>query len=452
MWALSLMFVSGLLQATEVHEFQLDNGLKILVQEDHRAPVVVSQIWYKVGSSYEHGGITGVSHVLEHMMFKGTEKHASGEFSRIIALNGGRENAFTSSDYTAYFQRINKDRLGLCLELEADRMRNLRLDATEFAKEVNVVKEERRMRTDDKPRSLTYERFKAVAYSSSPYGNPVIGWMGDLDSLTLEDAQTWYEAWYAPNNATLVVVGDVKPAEVFALAKHHFGALKPSKQPLIKARAEVQQHGTQRLTLKLPAKLPYLIMGYKTPVLKSVDEPWKAYALEVLVGILDGGDSARFSDRLVRSRQLAASAGASYNLHGRLDAMLVLDGIPAQDHDLDALETALLAEVELLKQGKISVAELNRVKAGVLASSVYERDSMFYQAMQIGILETNGVGYQALDEYLAAIQAVTVKQVAQVAREYLKMEQLTVARLEPLPLETEKKPPASRSGLRGDKL
>jgi len=439
LWALSLMLTSGLLQAAEIKEFQLKNGLKILVQEDHRAPVVVSQIWYKVGSSYEHGGITGVSHVLEHMMFKGTEKHASGEFSRIIALNGGRENAFTSSDYTAYFQRINKDRLGLCLELEADRMRHLRLDATEFAKEVNVVKEERRMRTDDKPRALTYERFKSVAYSSSPYQNPVIGWMGDLDSLTVADAQKWYEAWYAPNNATLVVVGDVKPAEVLALAKQYFGPLKPSKQPLIKARSEVQQHGIQRLTLKLPAKLPYLVMGYKTPVLNSVDEAWKAYALEVLVGILDGGDSARFSDRLVRGEQLAASAGASYNMHSRLDAMLVLDGIPAQEHDLDALETALLAEVEFLKQGKISVDELNRVKAGVLASSVYERDSMFYQAMQIGILETNGVGYQALDEYLAGIQAVTVEQVAQVAREYLNQDQLTVARLLPQPLENDKK-------------
>ncbi|PCI06443.1 MAG: peptidase M16, partial [Gammaproteobacteria bacterium] len=206
-----------------VHSYTLSNGLKVRVIENNRAPVVVSQIWYKIGASYEHDGITGVSHVLEHMMFKGTEKHAAGEFSEIIAANGGEENAFTGQDYTAYFQKIAIDKLALCLEMEADRMRNLVFDEKEFLKEIEVVKEERRLRTDDKPFALTYEQFNAVAYINSPYRRPIIGWMEDLDTMTVDDARKWYETWYAPNNATLVVAGDVDAAEVFALAKQYFG-------------------------------------------------------------------------------------------------------------------------------------------------------------------------------------------------------------------------------------
>ncbi|MEW8429094.1 MAG: insulinase family protein, partial [gamma proteobacterium symbiont of Ctena orbiculata] len=200
-----------------VVEHRLDNGMKVIVKQDRRAPIAVSQVWYKVGSSYESGGITGISHVLEHMMFKGTKNHPPGEFSRIIAANGGDENAFTGRDYTAYFQTMASDRLEVSFELEADRMRNLLLLDAEFAKEVEVVKEERRMRTEDKPQSLTYERFVAGAYESSPYRTPVIGWMADLDALEVDDLKVWYRKWYAPNNATLVVVGDVEPERVIQL-------------------------------------------------------------------------------------------------------------------------------------------------------------------------------------------------------------------------------------------
>ena len=203
----------------KVSEFKLDNGLKLLVQEDHRAPVAVTQVWYKVGSSYEHGGITGISHMLEHMMFKGTKKHPPGEFSRIISANGGSENAFTGEDYTAYFQTLEKSRLPISFELEADRMRSLRLMPDEFTKEQQVVLEERRLRTDDQPRAKLGEQFNAVAFSDSPYRNPVIGWPDDVSKLTVSDLSDWYQRWYAPNNATLVVVGDVKPDEVFKLAQ-----------------------------------------------------------------------------------------------------------------------------------------------------------------------------------------------------------------------------------------
>ena len=225
----------------------LKNGMKVVVLENRRAPVVVTQVWYKVGGSYERDGITGVSHVLEHMMFKGTEEVPAGKFSEIIAAHGGKENAFTSKDYTAYFQRISNDNLELCLELEADRMKNLLLDEEEFLKEIEVVKEERRLRTDDKPTALTYERFNAVAFVNNPYRKPIIGWMEDLDAMEIDDLKDWYQSWYSPNNATLVVVGDVQAEEVFALAKKHFGALKPAEVPVLKPRKEVDQFGVKRI-------------------------------------------------------------------------------------------------------------------------------------------------------------------------------------------------------------
>jgi len=209
----------------QVHEKILKNGLKILVKEDRRSPVVVTQIWYKVGSSYEPNGITGISHMLEHMMFKGTKKYPAGEFSKIIAENGGNENAFTGQDYTAYFQTLEKSRLEISLKLEADRMRNLNLLEKELLKELEVVTEERRMRTDDKPRSKMYEHFMALAFSNSPYKNPVIGWPGDIAAYKVEDLNAWYRRWYAPNNATLVVVGDVEPNAVFALAEKYFAPI-----------------------------------------------------------------------------------------------------------------------------------------------------------------------------------------------------------------------------------
>ncbi len=418
-----------------VQGFQLHNGLKILVIENHRAPVVVSQIWYKVGGSYEHDGITGLSHVLEHMMFKGTRAHPAGAFSEIIAANGGRENAFTSMDYTAYFQRIANDRLALCLELEADRMHNLLLDEKEFLKEIEVIKEERRLRTDDKPMALAYERFNAVAYTNSPYRHPVIGWMEDLDNLTIEDVRRWYQTWYAPNNATLVVAGDVDAGEVFRLAKKYFAAIPMSTIPGLKPRREARQYGTQRVTVQVPAKVPYLIMGYKAPGLLTAENRQDAYALEVLAGLLDGGNSARLSRNLVRGRQIATSAGAGYNLSARHETLLTLSAVPTDAVSLDELEAALRDEVEKLKTTLVSPEELERVKAQVVASTIYQQDSTFYQAMEVGVLETIGLPWSVKDEYVPRIQSVTAEQVREVANRYLLDSRLTVATLLPAAVE-----------------
>ena len=310
---------------TTVHEQTFGNGLKVLVKEDHRSPVVVSQIWYKVGSSYEPSGITGISHMLEHMMFKGTKLYPAGEFSRIIAENGGQENAFTGDDYTAYFQTMEKSRLEISFKLEADRMRNLDLKADELAKELQVVTEERRMRTDDQPHAKTLEQFNAVAFANSPYKNPVIGWPSDIANYQVEDLQAWYQQWYAPNNATLVVVGDVTAKEVFKLAEQYFGGLQPSVIKPLKPQTEIAQQGIKKLTVKVPAKLPGVFLGYKVPTLKTAEIEQDAYALEVLTGILDGGNSARLPARLVRGQESAVSVGAGYDFASRLSTILMLE-------------------------------------------------------------------------------------------------------------------------------
>ena len=432
---LSALLLSAGAGAAEVHERVLDNGLKVLVKPDRRAPIVTSQVWYKVGSSYEPGGVTGVSHVLEHMMFKGTENLEPGEFSEIIAENGGDENAFTGTDYTAYFQTMAADRLTVSFELEAERMRRLTLPEEEFVKELEVVKEERRLRTDDDPQSLTYEQFNAVAFQASPYRNPIIGWPSDLESMQVEDLRAWYRKWYAPNNATLVVVGDVDPAQVFALAEQHFGPLEAEPVTPPKPRAEPEQHGERRLVVKAPAKEPYLLIGYKAPVLADAEADWEPYALEMLASVLDGGASARFSRELVRGERVAASAGAGYSAFTRLPGLFRLSGTPADGRTVEELEAALLKQIERVQMELVEPEELERIRTQLIAAKVYEKDSVFYQAMQLGQLETVGLGWRLVDEYVERLSAVTPEQIRTVASKYLVPEVRTVAWLDPQPMD-----------------
>jgi zinc protease len=427
--------------APAVYEKVLDNGLKVVVRPDHRAPVVVSQIWYKVGSSYEPEGLTGISHVLEHMMFKGTEKHGPNEFSRIIAENGGRENAFTGRDYTAYFQQLEKSRLPIAFELEADRMRNLVLDEKEVAKETQVVMEERRLRTEDQPESLTFERFMATAYTVHPYHHPVIGWMDDLKRITPAELRRWYERWYAPNNATLVVVGDVEPDAVFDLAQKYFGPLTPSTLDPDSPPAEPVQTETREVRVAAPAEVPYLLMGFHVPVLTSSDVPdWEPYALEVLANILDGGNSARLTRDLVRGSQLAAAAGAGYDLTARSPVLFMIDANPANGHTVEQVKAAVLEEIGKLQRAPVTDEELARVKAQAVAGNVFERDSVFYQAMKLGQYETVGLDWQSVDDYVERVRAVTARQVQQVAQKYLNEDNMTVAVLDPQPIDREHPP------------
>jgi zinc protease len=434
-------------------EFVLDNGLRLVVQEDHRAPVVVSQIWYHVGSSYEHDGLTGLSHALEHMMFKGTRRLKPGEFTRIVAESGGEDNAFTSNDFTAYYQHWHVSRLPLSFELESDRMRNLLLDEALFAKEREVIMEERRLRTEDNPRAMAQETVESVAFLVSPYRHPTIGWMADIAQMTVTDLRTWYERWYAPNNATLVVVGDVRPEEVHALARRYFGRLPQKEIRPVRPRPEPTQTGIKRVTTRFKARLPYLMMSYKVPVLRSaIERPqevqeWEPYALAVLTELLDGDPSSRFTQRLVRGRQLATSLDAGYDPISRLDTLLYAAGTPTTGHTVAELEEAVRAEIRDLQEKPVPAEELGRVKTRVVTDAIYERDSASFQGMLIGTLSANGLDWRLKDTYVDKIKAVTAEQIQTVARKYLVDEGLTVGVLQP----EDEKQDDGKKGEKGEK-
>jgi len=428
-----------------VESFTLDNGMKIYVQEDHRSPVVVSQVWYRAGALDEVNGKTGVAHVLEHMMFKGTKNIKPGQFSRLIAAAGGKENAFTGMDYTCYFQQLEKSKLPLSMRLEADRMNNLVITDEEFAKEINVVMEERRWRTDDKPQSKVNEQFQALTFRAHPYGRPIVGHMNDLENMTAADAREWYRNWYAPNNAILVVVGDVKAKDVYKLAKEHFGPIKARPLPSRKPQVEPEQLGERRAVVKAPGKLPYLAMGFHAATLpnhgKTTDTDWEPYALEVLAGVLSGNASARLNQKLVREQSLALSVSAYYGSVSRgQESQFELTGTPAEGKTVADLEAALLEQIELIKTNGVTQKEMDRVKAAEIAADVYKRDSMFYQAMQIGQLETMGYSWRLLDDYAEKLNAVTSEQVQAVAKKYLIKDNMTVATLDPQPIDPNKKP------------
>ncbi|MEJ2115604.1 MAG: pitrilysin family protein [Gammaproteobacteria bacterium] len=418
--------------ANGTYEKTLNNGMKVVIKEDHRAPVVISQVWYRVGSAQEHSGITGVSHVLEHMMFKGTEKYPSGTFSSTVAEIGARDNAFTGRDYTAYYQLMGKDNLETSFELESDRMLNLVLSPKDFNSELEVVKEERRLRTDDNPNALVYEQLYSIAFINNPYHHPIIGWMDDLNNLEVEDLKDWYQRWYIPNNATLVVVGDVDPGNVFAMADQYFGILKSRPIKPSKPRVEHPQTGSRRVVVKAIAKLPYVMLGYKVPSLATAEEDWEPYALSVLAAVLDGGRSSRLSKRLVREKELVSAAGAGYNIYSRYPTLFLFDATPSEKHSIEEAEHALYEEIKDIQQNLVSEKELKRVKAQVIASEVYQQDSIQRQATVIGSLETVGLGWQLMDEYKQRIHAITAEQLREVARKYFVDEGLTVAVLQPL--------------------
>jgi len=446
---LALVVLPGLvfpaIAFADTQEFKLDNGLQIIVQEDHRSPVVVSQVWYRAGSLDEVNGKTGVAHVLEHMMFKGTKKIKAGQFSRLIAAAGGRENAFTGNDYTAYYQQLEKSQLPLSMKLEADRMANLQLTEEEFSKEIKVVMEERRWRTEDKPQSKVNEQFQSTIYHVHPYSRPVVGWMNDLENMTVADAREWYSNWYVPNNAILVVVGDVNAQEVLKLAKQHFGPLKSRALPERKPQIEPEQKGERRVIVKAQAKLPYVLMGYHVPALNDAEKDWEPYALEILAGVLSGNASARLNQNLVHQSQIAIDVDAGYDMveRGR-EATFELDGTPSEGKTVTELEVALLQEIEKIKQSGVTEEELQRVQAQVIAADVYQRDSMFYQAMQIGQVEISGFSWKILKDYPARLKAVTPEQVQMVAKKYLIRDNLTVATLDPQPIDPNDKTPKGK--------
>jgi len=424
------------------YEMTLKNGMRVIVKEDRRAPTAVQMVWYRVGSVDEVDGTSGVAHVLEHMMFKGTPSVGPGEFNKRVAGAGGRDNAFTSRDYTAYYQQVPKEKLEEMMQLEADRMRHLNVDAKEFEQEIKVVMEERRMRTDDNPQSKLFEQMTAVAFQAHPYRRPIIGWMNDLETMTVADAKAWYDTWYVPNNAYAVITGDVDHQAVFALAEKYYGPLEGRALPVRKAQTEPAQEGVRKVSVKAPAELPVLIMGYKAPVLRDVEKDSEPYALDMLSAILDGHDAARFNKKLVRENKVALSVGIDYDATGRGPGMLYLHGSPSEGKTVADLEAALRAEIAHVQKAGVSEQELKRAKAQLLASQVYKLDSMFGQAMEIGQNESADIPYQKISRMLEKLQQVTAAEIQAVAQKYFNDDALTIGVLDPQPLDGKARRPA----------
>ena len=444
----SLLALAGaaLPAAAQTTEFMLANGMKVIVKEDHRAPTVAHMVWYRAGSIDEVNGKTGVAHVLEHLMFKGTRQFGPGEFSKRIAALGGRENAFTSRDYTGYYQQLHKSALAEAMTLESDRMHNLVLSKDEFDKEIKVVMEERRWRTEDRAQSLVMEQLNAAAFIASPYRAPVVGWMNDLEAMTVDDAREWYERWYAPNNALLIVAGDVQPAEVLALAERTYGRL-PAK-PLLARKPQIEppQRGIRRLSVKAPADNPMVVLGFQAPVLRDVERDADPFALEVLSAMLALNDTGRFTRRLVRELRIANAAEAGYEMISRGPGLFLLMAVPAEGKTTEDTERAMRAEIARIAADGVPEDELRRIKTQYVAAETYKLDSIFAQAMESAQLEITGFAQRDGPRMLERIRAVTPAQIQDVARRYFGDDTLTVVTLLPQPVSEKRTPPPA--GLR----
>jgi zinc protease len=425
---LSLVLPVSASWASPPVESVLPNGLRVILIPEPKAPVVSVQIWYRVGSRDEVTGKTGLSHLMEHMMFKGTARYGKGAFSRQIAEHGGNDNAFTSRDYTAYFENLSSDQVGLALDLEADRLTGLVISDEEFALERDVVKEERRMRTDDDPHGTLIEHLYAAAYMVHPYHWPVIGWMDDLSRLTADDIRAYYRAHYTPGNAVLVIAGDIEPRATLARVEQAFGRVAGPAAPARRAAAEPAQLGERRVTVNKDAQLPAVIVGYHVPNFRHAD----SYALTVLAGVLTQGESSRLHRALVYDRQVAVEVGGDYTALSADPPVLYLYGMTHAGKTAAELEQALLEEVDRLKAAGPSERELAKVKNGIEAEFILGQDSSFYRAMQVGTAEVVGAGRGYLDGFVANIRKVTAADVVRVANAYLNQNRRTVGILNPL--------------------
>ncbi len=414
--------------AADVLEATLDNGLRILLLEDRRSPVVSFQVWYRVGSRNERPGATGLAHLLEHMMFKGTATHGPRMFSTLIEQNGGQDNAFTSQDHTSYFVNIAADKVDLILALESDRMKNLLLDGKDFESERSVVMEERRTRTEDDPEGFLGEEMSAIAFLAHPYRAPIVGWMEDIRGLTVEEARAFYRTYYVPNNALVVAVGDFHAPGLLDKIRRAFGPIpRAPDPPEVKVR-EPRQNGERRVTVRKEAELPLVYIGYPVPNFRSPDAP----ALELLSTILSEGRSSRLHRRLVYERQIALAAGGDYSYFSTDPNLFWFYATALPGQTPDALERALLQEVERLKTEPVSAAELERAKNQIEASFVFRQDSVYSRASLLARFELIG-GWRLRDQFIPAIRAVTAADLQRVARAHFPEERRNVGVLLPIP-------------------
>jgi zinc protease len=427
---LLLSFPQSWAKTGDINYYTLKNGLKLITKEDHRSPIIVLQLWYKVGSSYEPLGITGISHVLEHMMFQGTKRYGPGEFQKLIVSNGGLLNAETYFDYTVYHELFAKEKLPLILTLEAERMYGLQLKPQNFNSEKQVVLEELKLRLEDVPEEKATTALFATAFLSNPYHTPVIGWPHDIQNLSLNNLGEWYAKWYAPNNAILVIVGDVAPNDVYNLVKKYFGNLLPKVIPSLKPQQEIFPSGERSVIVKTSVNLPHIFIGFNVPSLKSADNNSEVYALEVLNYLLSGDANARFAKQLVRRTQLAVTASSFYDIYSRLDGLFILEGIPTSSHSVNDLKMGMLKIIDDLKTKLVSVDELGKIKTQILANKIYAEDAIDVQGRELGVLEVIGLPYKEYFAYNENIQQITSQQIRDVVRKYFVANRTSIAILQ----------------------
>ncbi|WP_416332517.1 M16 family metallopeptidase [Acinetobacter sp. ACNIH1] len=412
-------------------ETYLGNGLKVIIREDHRSPMVMTQIWYKVGSSDESGNILGVSHALEHMMFKGTNKVPNDEFTRLSRIYGGSINAATFTNYTNYYQLYPKGYFPMALELESDRMNNLLLRQQDFDPEIKVVMEERRQRTDDNPRAQAFERFRWISYPTSHYRQPVIGHMKTLNNIQLSDVKKWYRDWYSPNNAILVIVGDVDVQEALVQVQKYFGDIPARPTPSRNDVLEFERLGYRHMEVESNVQVPNLYMTWNVKSLSTAKNPQDAYALTIIRSLLDSGISSRLQDRLVRDRKVLTSVSVSYDPYNRGDSLFGISALPAPGVNLTEAQTAIQKEINLLKTETISEYELARISTRFISNLIYSQDSLSGQAKMIGNLEVNGLSYRLMDELPQHYDSVRAEDIQRVANAYFVRENLSTLYLLP---------------------
>lgn len=424
--ALFFLCFPGMLHSADVREYFLANGLKILIAEEHKSPVATFQVWYRVGSRDEPLGKSGLGHLLEHMMFKGTSRYGPSQLSALIQKNGGTTNAYTTKDHTVYFALLSADRIGLAVDLEADRMQNLLLDPRELLAEKDVVMEERRLRYEDDPQNSLFEDVVSTAFKVHPYQRPVIGWMTDLRSILREDVYAFYKTYYNPRNAVIVVAGDVNSEDMVAKIRDAFQDIPPSESGKRLVFEEPEQRGERRVVLKRDAELPFLIVAYRVPSFPHED----SYALDVLRVLLSAGKSSRLYQSLVYEKKIALSAAADYNGFTRDPFLFFLYATVSPGVDVKDVEQELYREIERIQRSPPSDGEVQKAKNQIESSFIIGQDSIYVQAMKIGSCEMLG-DWRLMDRYLEGIRKVTPADVVSVATKYLGEDNRTVGILTP---------------------
>jgi zinc protease len=420
---LSLFIFLGLhsvVYAAVIKEYRLENGLKVLIVEEHKAPVATFQVWYRTGARDEPAGKSGISHLLEHMMFKGTPEYGLSVFSKTVQKNGGTDNAYTTKDYTVYFELISSDRIALSIDLEADRMRNLLLDPKEFLSERQVVMEERRLRYEDDPQSSLFEEVAAAAFKVHPYRRPVIGWMSDIGSIERTDLYDYYRANYSPDNAVIIIAGDVNADGVLSKVRSAFGQIPPGPSKKSIASVEPEQTGEKKVVLKKEAELPFIILAYHTPSFPHED----SYALDILNIILSGGKSSRLYQSIVYEKKIALDVSADYGSFNRDPYLFYFYATVSPGKEIKEVENALFEEITKIQKEAPSVQEVQKAKNQIESSFIMGQDSIYLQAMKYGIFEMLG-DWRLIDTYLEGIRKVTPQAVMDVAGKYLKEDDLT---------------------------